>query len=118
MTTPRLRDERALDAALAAERYLLFKHSPRCGISSHAFREYREFAAARPDVATGWIDVVADRALSLEVARRTDVAHASPQVLVLARGQALWDASHHAITRRALDENVTPSTEPGTGGPD
>ena len=98
----RLRTEAELEAALAAPIYLLFKHSPTCPISAGAFREYESFAAEHPDVPTGWIQVVAERALARAVAERTGVRHESPQAILLAAGSAEWDASHGAITAASL----------------
>lgn len=118
MQAPRLTDAEALDRAFAAPRFLLFKHSTRCPISARAFTEYRSFVEQNPEVATGWIDVIQDRDLSQEVARRTGVGHESPQAFVLEAGEAAWTASHSAITHRALEASVSPSTEPGSGDRD
>lgn len=101
-----IRDEGALEAALGAETFLLFKHSFRCPISVRAFEEYRAWHAAHPDAATGWIDVVAQRPWSLAVAERTGVGHESPQALLVERGAVAWHASHGAITREALARAV------------
>jgi bacillithiol system protein YtxJ len=100
----RLRTEAEVEAAFSAPRYLLFKHSPTCPISAGAFREYERFAAEHPDVPTGWIQVVAERALARAVAERTGVRHESPQAILLAAGSAEWDASHGAITVESLAE--------------
>jgi bacillithiol system protein YtxJ len=100
----RLRTEAELAAALAAPRYLLFKHSTSCPISAAAFAQYRRFAEAHPDVATGWIDVIAERPLARAVAERTGVRHESPQALVLETGAVRWDASHGAITVASLEQ--------------
>ena len=62
----KIRDEAALVAALASDRFLLFKHSFKCPISARAFKEYEEFLERHP-VASGWIDVVVQRPLSLKV---------------------------------------------------
>jgi len=102
MNMPRIHDAQALDAAFLAETFLLFKHSTRCPTSAWAFAEYESFIEAHPDVPTAWIDVVQDRALSLEVARRADVVHQSPQAIVLAHGHPTWHASHGAVTQDAL----------------
>lgn len=95
--------EAALDAALAAPLYLLIKHSFRCPISARAFAEYEAFLAAREGLATGWIDVVAQRAWAQRVADATGVPHRSPQALLLRGGRAVWDASHFDITAAALE---------------
>ena len=102
MQRNQIRDEAQLGNALAADGYLLFKHSTRCPVSAHAFSEYRAFVQAHPDVTHGWIDVVADKALSLAAASRTRVEHQSPQALWIAMGSVSWHASHFDITQAAL----------------
>jgi bacillithiol system protein YtxJ len=92
----------ALDRALDADLFLLFKHSRRCPVSAWAFREYEAFLGERRDLQSGWIDVIENRALSDEVASRTQLPHASPQALVLRRGSVAWSATHGAITGEAL----------------
>jgi bacillithiol system protein YtxJ len=103
MTAPRLASAAELDAAFAAERFLLFKHSTRCPISAAAFAEYRAFTAAHPEAASGWIDVIEDRALARTVAERTGIQHESPQAILLARGAPVWNASHSAIRATSLE---------------
>ena len=98
----RLRNGAELEAAFAAERYLLFKHSTRCPISADAFEEYQRWSAEHPDAATGWIDVIQDRALASAVVERTGIRHESPQAILLARGKPRWNASHGAITEASL----------------
>ncbi len=100
---PRIRDRAALEKDLATDGFLLFKHSTRCPISARAFREYELWAADHPEIPTGWIDVIEDRELSALVVERTGVPHQSPQALLLERGGAAWNASHHAITQRSLE---------------
>ena len=100
----RLRTDADLQAAFAAERFLLFKHSTRCPISAAAFAEYQRWSNAHPDVATGWIDVIEERALSSAVAQRTGLTHQSPQAILLSGGRPAWDASHGSITAASLVE--------------
>ncbi len=97
-------DESALDATFAAPFILLFKHSLVCPISARAFEEYRAFLSKHPDVATGWLDVIGSRPLSLGLAERTGVKHESPQALLLEGGVVRWHASHQAITVASLEE--------------
>ena len=96
-----------LEAALQADRFLLFKHSHRCSTSTHAFRQYRMFVEAHPEVPHGWIDVVAHRDWARDMARQVDVRHASPQALWMNQGHVLWHTSHFEITTDSLAENVS-----------
>jgi bacillithiol system protein YtxJ len=67
---------------------LLFKHDTACPISARA---HQELTGVDADVR--WIDVERAKDVSAEVERRTGVAHASPQVIVLRDGEASWSAS-------------------------
>jgi bacillithiol system protein YtxJ len=102
MTPPRFADLAAVDRALAAPRFLVFKHSLICPTSDRAFAEYEAFHAAHPDVPTAWIDVIGERAWSRHVAAQTGVTHQSPQALYVVDGRVAWHASHDEITRRTL----------------
>ena len=99
----RLRSESDLEAAFAAERFLLFKHSTSCPISAAAFAHYRRWAAAHAATPTGWIDVIEERALARTVAERTGIRHESPQAIWLEAGVPRWNASHGAITETSLN---------------
>ena len=102
MTPPRFPDLAAVDAALAAPRFLVFKHSLICPVSDRAFAEYEAFVAACPDVPTAWIDVIGERPWARHVAAATGVAHQSPQALYVRDGRVVWHASHGGITRKSL----------------
>jgi len=98
----RIADRTELESALSGGRFLLFKHSRICPTSDRAFGAYRRFVEGHPDVPTGWIDVIAQRPWSQEVAATTGVRHESPQALLLEGGRVVWHASHFAITESAL----------------
>lgn len=98
----RIQTRSGLRQALGAGLFLLFKQSFRCPTSRRAFAEYEAFVGAHPDVPTGWIDVVADRPLSLEAAEATGVTHQSPQAILIRDGAVTWHASHGAITSESL----------------
>jgi bacillithiol system protein YtxJ len=108
MTPPRFPDLAAVDAALAAPRFLVFKHSLICPTSDRAFEEYEAFVASHPAVPTAWIDVIGERAWARHVAAATGVAHQSPQALWIEDGRVAWNASHGGITRRSLAAAVAP----------
>lgn len=108
MRPPPLRDEADLAARVAAGPFLLFKQSFRCPVSMRAFDAYLAFAAAHPEIATGWLDVVEQRPLSQAVAARTGVTHESPQALWFRDGRVAWHASHGRITADALAAATSP----------
>ena len=71
---------------------VLFLHAPRCGISVRAYAE----VALGGEVAL--IDVARDHDVKRAVADRTGVRHASPQVIVLRGGAAVWSAALADVT--------------------
>lgn len=99
----RLTTSAEVAAAIAAPRFLLFKHSTRCPISAAAFAEWQEWQRAHPDAETAWIDVIEQRELVRTFAAQCGVRHESPQALWLAAGKVHWHASHGDITADALE---------------
>ena len=92
----------ALEEALGAKLFLLFKHSNRCSISGRAMGVLESFLTEQPGLNAGVLDVVAERALAQAAAQQTGVPHASPQAILIRDGAAVWDASHFDITTDAL----------------
>ena len=101
-----LAEETVLADAMAAEVAVLYKHSPRCPTSRYAMHEVRSFADSRPDVPVYVVNVVKNRELSQQLADDLCVAHRSPQVILLRRGSAEANASHHSITEDLLERWV------------
>ena len=82
---------------------LIFKHSPTCGISAEAHEEVSEWLSGDDLAADAYlVDVHADRAISNALAARFALRHESPQVLLIARGELLWSASHYHVTARDI----------------
>lgn len=102
MTFDTLPDLAAVDAALAADAFLLLKHSERCGISRQAVREVERFLREQPDIDAGWIDVRGQRELSDHVTQATGISHASPQAFWIRDGRVAWHATHFDITADEL----------------
>jgi len=96
-------DPAGLEACFAVERFLLFKHSPTCGVSRRVFKDYEAFAAAHPEVPTAWVDVLALRADVRDLARRIEIRHESPQAYWIVAGAVVWHASHFDLTRATLE---------------
>lgn len=53
------------------------------------------------------VKVIEARPLSLWLADELGVAHASPQVILIDGGRAMWNASHGAIRVDALQRAIT-----------
>lgn len=89
-----------LESALAeseARSVLLFKHSAACGVSFFARREVLQLND-EGDPPVFEVVVQKSRALSNAIAERFGIRHASPQAILLRGREAVWNASHGAIT--------------------
>src|SRR2546427_799045 len=80
---------------------VIFKHSLTCPISAAAYEQME-----RLDGEVALVEVQKARALSTEIESRLGVAHESPQVIVLSKGQVAWNASHFRITTEAVADAV------------
>lgn len=85
---------------------LIYKHSPICGVSALAREEVVRFAEANPAVPVYQVDVIEARGLSRRLAEGLGVRHASPQVILLRGGTAVWATSHLGVTTDALEGAV------------
>ncbi len=87
---------------------LLFKHSTRCSISAMTLsrfeRSYDESAAFEPY----FLDLIAHRDVSDEIARKYGIRHESPQAILIKNGKAIFNASHMGIN---FDELNSKSSE-------
>lgn len=102
----RVRDADELDTALEAPLTVIYKHSPYCGLSALACREVRQFMKGNPGIPVYMVDVVRDRTVSAEVARRFGIRHESPQVIVVRDGEPSWNASHRGVVASALQREA------------
>ncbi len=100
-----------LDDVLAAPLALVYKHSTRCPIAAAAMQEVRQLLEERPDAPVWIVDVNVQRALSREVADRTGVTHESPQAILLANGEVLYDASHFDVKADELARELDAAGE-------
>ena|SRR2546425_215644 len=80
---------------------VIFKHSLTCPISVAAYEQMKQF-----DGEVALVEVQRARSLSAEIESRLGVAHESPQVIVLSKGQVAWTASHFKITVEAVADAV------------
>ncbi len=101
-----LRERSDLDMLLERSRQhpcLIFKHSTRCSISTMALNRLDmgwTFPELQPE--TWFLDLLAHRDLSAAIAAELGVQHQSPQVILVRNGQAVYSASHSAISPEAI----------------
>ncbi len=100
------------DAALAQSAtrpVVIFKHSPTCGTSAHAYDEMQTLLAGPPLEADVFlVDVLAGRALSQAIAAALKIRHESPQVLLVSGGAVRWQASHYGVTAKSVTAALMP----------
>ncbi len=85
---------------------VIFKHSTRCSISSTA-KHRLENARSGEDVDIYYLDLIAHRDISNQIAETFRVPHASPQVLVIKDGLCTFDESHLGIRMEDILEQTT-----------
>ncbi|MTG98439.1 MULTISPECIES: bacillithiol system redox-active protein YtxJ [Myroides] len=76
---------------------VIFKNSTRCFISKFALKNFQSSFSNSTHVSCYMVDVVADRLISLEIAEVFKVEHQSPQILIVSKGQAVFNTSHESI---------------------
>lgn len=77
----------------------LFKHSPRCGISSMVLNQFKTSLPEELKSNVGLVNVVNQRELSNYLAQKYNVQHESPQVLILSGKKVIDTASHSGINK-------------------
>lgn len=87
---------------------IIFKHSTRCSISSMALNRFEsDFALIEDKVDAYYLDLIAHREISNEVAHQFNVTHQSPQVLLIKNGECIYNASHSAIRVEELLKGIS-----------
>ena len=83
---------------------ILFKHSTRCSISSMAKSRFESnWNTELSKVYIYYLDLIAHRNISNEIAELTGIEHQSPQAIVLKNKEVIYDASHSEISAKAIE---------------
>ena len=78
---------------------LLFKHSPRCGVSLHALKQLqKDWVYSSDKVDVYLINVLEHRDISNKVSAIFSVHHESPQILLIKNGECVGNASHWEVS--------------------
>lgn len=87
---------------------LIFKHSTRCSISLMAKRSFEfDWDKIPSDTKLYFLDLIANRDISNEIAELFQVAHQSPQILLIKDGDCVLEASHSDISAEEVAEVIT-----------
>ena len=86
---------------------VIFKHSTRCSISRMALKQFeKEYDLFDNEVTAYFLDLIAFRDISNEIASRFGVVHQSPQLLLIKEGKSVYDVSHSAIDAAELKSKI------------
>ncbi len=88
---------------------LLFKHSTRCIISERVldrFEKKWEGDKTNHNISFFFLDLIAFRGLSNEIASLFQVKHESPQVLVIHKKKCIYHTSHADILDLELSRQI------------
>jgi len=78
---------------------IIFKHSTRCPVSRMALKNFEnEYSIEEEGAKPYFLDLIAHRDVSNEIASRFKVTHQSPQVIVIKNGEDVYNTSHDDIS--------------------
>lgn len=87
---------------------LILKHSKTCSISATALsrleRNWKQEKVG--DLKPYFLDLLANRSLSAQIALTFDIEHQSPQVLLINDGVCIYSATHFDISFAELEDKV------------
>lgn len=84
----------------------IFKHSTRCSVSRMALRQFENEFDLSDKVTAYFLDLIAYRDVSNEIAHRFGVQHQSPQLILIKDGKAVYNASHSDIDAEELKARI------------
>lgn len=94
-------------SSISAEKPVaIFKHSTRCSISRMALKQFENEFDSSDKITLYFLDLIAHRAISNEIANRFGITHQSPQLILIKDGKAIYDVSHSDIDAVELGKKV------------
>ena len=85
----------------------IFKHSTRCSISKMALKQFEGNYTIAPEEADAYfLDLLSYRKISDDIAKRFNVVHQSPQIVLLKDGKCVFTASHADIDADDLKSKI------------
>ena len=84
---------------------VIFKHSTRCATSSLA-KNRLEKKVPPSGVDFYFLDLIRERDLSDKIASEFNICHESPQVLLIRKGECIYEESHNGIQMEEINEQV------------
>jgi bacillithiol system protein YtxJ len=100
--------EQLVEASRRSEKgVVIFKHSTRCAISAMALSRLQRSWTLPEDVLPVYLlDLIQYRDVSNAIAEKFQVAHESPQLLLLKDGEVVYHASHYSINAADVEAHA------------
>ncbi len=95
-----------IEAVSNVKPVIIFKHSTRCSISRMALKQFENEYDLQDTIDAYFLDLIAHRDVSNEIASKFNVYHESPQLILIRNGKAVYDVSHSDINAVALKEKI------------
>ena len=83
---------------------VIFKHSTRCSVSRMALKQFTNEFKLQDKMDAYFLDLIENRAISNEIAKKFDVVHQSPQLLLIKNGKCIYNISHSDIDAEFLKQ--------------
>ena len=83
---------------------VIFKHSTRCSVSRMALKQFENEFNLQDKMDAYFLDLIENRAISNEIAKKFDVMHQSPQLLLIKNGKCIYNISHSDIDAEFLKQ--------------
>ena len=84
----------------------IFKHSTKCSVSRMALKQFENEFNISDKITPYFLDLIAHRDISNEIANRFGVTHQSPQLILIKNGKAIYNVSHSDIDAESLNAKV------------
>lgn len=84
----------------------IFKHSTKCSVSRMALKQFENEFNSSDKITPCFLDLIAHRDISNEIANRFGVTHQSPQLILIKNGKAIYNVSHSDIDAESLNVKV------------
>ena len=84
----------------------IFKHSTKCSVSRMALKQFENEFNSSDKITPYFLDLIAHRDISDEIANRFGVTHQSPQLILIKNGKAIYNVSHSDIDAESLNAKV------------
>ncbi|MFA9455697.1 bacillithiol system redox-active protein YtxJ [Halalkalibacter sp. AB-rgal2] len=88
---------------------LVLKHSTTCPISAEAYNQFTAYVndQKNDEIKYALVKVIEQRPISNQIAEDLNLKHESPQCIFVKDQQVIWSATHWAVTKEAITEQIT-----------